>query len=65
MKTTLLRMVTILTLVLAFAPSAALAESSTICLWGLLAEGHAQMEACGDSLGTDGEAKCSCRNTTS
>ena len=47
----------ILTLVLAFAPSAALAESSTICLWGLLAEGHAQMEACGDSLGTDGEAR--------
>ena len=47
----------ILCLVLAFAPSAALAESSTICLWGLLAEGHAQMQACGDSLGADGEAR--------
>jgi hypothetical protein len=47
----------ILSLVLVFAPSAALAESSTICLWGLLAEGHAQMEACGDSLGADGEAR--------
>jgi hypothetical protein len=47
----------ILALVLALAPSAALAESSTICLWGLLAEGHAQMEACGDSLGPDGEAR--------
>jgi hypothetical protein len=47
----------ILALVLAFFPSAALAESSTICLWGLLAEGHAQMEACGDSLGPDGEAR--------
>jgi hypothetical protein len=47
----------ILCLVLAFAPSAALAESSTICLWGLLAEGRAQMEACGDSLGPDGEAR--------
>lgn len=47
----------ILAAALTIAPSAALAESSTICLWGLLAEGHAQMQACGDSLGADGEAR--------
>ncbi len=52
-----MRTLPIIALALLFAPSVALADTSTICVWGLLAEGHAQLEACGDSLSPDAEAR--------